>query len=186
LSVTVLIGDQSRVLAVAPAVLPVLLNLDNEAANSPVLAVISESGGFLQGDDVAVDGAVTGAARRSALNHGSSFFRAPQLAHGWEFRAAVEQMSCMGVPRPVPSRAPQRPFRPCGPRREIHTLLSRGGAVHQLQRAIHAGRVPNERGRRGDEMTAISGAHALLTNIACCRRWPAVRSIATSWSVGCQ
>jgi hypothetical protein len=37
--------------------------------------------------------------------------------------------------------------------------------VHQLQRAIHAGRVPHERGRRGDEMKAISGAHALLTNI---------------------
>ena len=50
-------------------------------------------------------------------------------------------------------------------RREIHTLLSRGESVHQLQRAIHAGRVPHERGRRGDEMTAISGAHALLTNI---------------------
>lgn len=50
-------------------------------------------------------------------------------------------------------------------RREIHTLLSQGESVHQLQRAIHAGRVPHERGRRGDEMTAISGAHALLTNI---------------------
>ena len=50
-------------------------------------------------------------------------------------------------------------------RREIHTLLSRGESVHQLQRAIHAGRVPHERGRRSDEMKAISGAHALLTNI---------------------
>jgi TnpA family transposase len=50
-------------------------------------------------------------------------------------------------------------------RREIHTLLSRGESVHQLQRAIHAGRVPHERGRRRDEMQAISGAHALLTNI---------------------
>ena len=50
-------------------------------------------------------------------------------------------------------------------RREIHTLLSRGESVHQLQRAIHAGKVPHERGRRGVEMKAISGAHALLTNI---------------------
>ncbi len=50
-------------------------------------------------------------------------------------------------------------------RREIHTLLSRGESVHQLQRAIHDGRVPHERGRRGDEMKAISGAHALLTSI---------------------
>ncbi|HDC7066959.1 TPA: transposase, partial [Staphylococcus aureus] len=50
-------------------------------------------------------------------------------------------------------------------RREIHTLLSRGESVHLLQRAIYSGRVPHERGRRGDEMKAISGSHALLTNI---------------------
>jgi TnpA family transposase len=50
-------------------------------------------------------------------------------------------------------------------RREIHTLLNRGESVHQLQRAIYSGRVAPERGRRGDEMAAISGAHALLTNI---------------------
>jgi TnpA family transposase len=50
-------------------------------------------------------------------------------------------------------------------RREIHTLLNRGEAVHQLQRAIYSGRVAPERGRRGDEMAAISGAHSLLTNI---------------------
>jgi len=50
-------------------------------------------------------------------------------------------------------------------RREIHTLLNRGEAVHQLQRAIHGGQVVPERGRRRQEMVAISGAHALLTNI---------------------
>ena len=50
-------------------------------------------------------------------------------------------------------------------RREIHTLLSRGESVHQLQRAILPGKVPAERGRRRDEMKAISGSHALLTNI---------------------
>lgn len=50
-------------------------------------------------------------------------------------------------------------------RREIHTLLNRGESVHQLQRAIHGGQVAPERGRRPQEMAAISGAHALLTNI---------------------
>ncbi|MEJ8852337.1 Tn3 family transposase [Variovorax rhizosphaerae] len=50
-------------------------------------------------------------------------------------------------------------------RREIHTLLNRGESVHQLQRAIHGGQVAQERGRRQQEMIAISGAHALLTNI---------------------
>jgi TnpA family transposase len=50
-------------------------------------------------------------------------------------------------------------------RREIHTLLNRGESVHQLQRAIYTGKVAPERGRRRDEMVAISGSHALLTNI---------------------
>ncbi len=50
-------------------------------------------------------------------------------------------------------------------RREIHTLLSRGESVHQLQRAVYSGKVSDDRGRRRDEMKAISGAHALLTNI---------------------
>lgn len=50
-------------------------------------------------------------------------------------------------------------------RREIHTLLNRGESVHQLQRAIFHGRLLPERGRRGDEMRAISGSHALLTNM---------------------
>ena len=50
-------------------------------------------------------------------------------------------------------------------RREIHTLLNRGESVHQLQRAIHGGQVAPERGRRQQEMAAISGAHALPTNI---------------------
>ena len=43
-------------------------------------------------------------------------------------------------------------------RRELHTLLNRGESVHQLQRAIYIGRVAQERGRRRDEMIAISGS----------------------------
>jgi Tn3 transposase DDE domain len=43
--------------------------------------------------------------------------------------------------------------------------LNRGESVHQLQRAIYGGAVAQERGRRRQEIVAISGAHALLTNI---------------------
>ncbi|MCA8199280.1 Tn3 family transposase [Burkholderia vietnamiensis] len=50
-------------------------------------------------------------------------------------------------------------------RRELHTLLNRGESVHQLQRAIYTGRVASERGRRRDEMVAISGSLTLLTNL---------------------
>lgn len=41
----------------------------------------------------------------------------------------------------------------------------RGESVTQLQRAVYAGKVAPEHGRRRDELGAISGAHALLTNI---------------------
>ena len=41
-------------------------------------------------------------------------------------------------------------------RREIHRVLNRGESVHTLQRAIHFGEVPQERGRRAEEMIAIS------------------------------
>ncbi|MBK3844194.1 Tn3 family transposase, partial [Paraburkholderia aspalathi] len=50
-------------------------------------------------------------------------------------------------------------------RRELHTLLNRGESVHQLQRAIYIGKVAPERGRRRDEMVAISGSLTLLTNL---------------------
>lgn len=50
-------------------------------------------------------------------------------------------------------------------RREMHTLLNRGESVHQLQRAIYFGRLAAERGRRRDEIRAVSGSHALLTNL---------------------
>jgi len=52
-----------------------------------------------------------------------------------------------------------------GFRREIHTLLNRGESVHQLQRAVYYGRIAAERGRRRDELRAISGSHVLLTNL---------------------
>jgi TnpA family transposase len=50
-------------------------------------------------------------------------------------------------------------------RREIHRVLNRGESVHTLQRAIHFGEIPQERGRRAEEMIAISGSLSLLTNL---------------------
>lgn len=50
-------------------------------------------------------------------------------------------------------------------RRELRTLLNRGESVHQLQRAIYSSKVQHDRGRRQDEMIAISGSLTLLTNL---------------------
>jgi TnpA family transposase len=50
-------------------------------------------------------------------------------------------------------------------RREIHRVRNRGESVHTLQRAIHSGEIPHDRGRRSEEMQAISGSLALLTNL---------------------
>jgi TnpA family transposase len=50
-------------------------------------------------------------------------------------------------------------------RREIHTILNRGESAHLLQRAIYTGKIAPDRGRRRDELAAISGVHTLLTNI---------------------
>ncbi|KVE10667.1 transposase [Burkholderia vietnamiensis] len=50
-------------------------------------------------------------------------------------------------------------------RRELQTLLNRGESVYQLQRTIFTGRLAAERGRRRDEMGAISGSLTLLTNL---------------------
>ncbi|MGF6292911.1 Tn3 family transposase [Paraburkholderia youngii] len=47
----------------------------------------------------------------------------------------------------------------------MHTLLNRSESVHQLQRAIHTGKIAPERGRRRDEIIAISGSLTLLTNL---------------------
>lgn len=50
-------------------------------------------------------------------------------------------------------------------RREVHRNLSQGESVHQLQRAILAGRIEAKHGRKVSELAAVSGALTLLTNI---------------------
>lgn len=66
-------------------------------------------------------------------------------------------------------------------RREIHTLLNRGESVHQLQRAIYYGRLAAERGRRRDEIRAISGSHALLTNIVIAWNTMKMQAVVDRW-----
>jgi TnpA family transposase len=66
-------------------------------------------------------------------------------------------------------------------RREIHALLNRGEAVHLLQRAVYSGRVGASQGRRHDEMRAISGSHALLTNIVIAWNTMKMQAVVDRW-----
>ncbi|NVO56936.1 Tn3 family transposase [Rhodobacteraceae bacterium B1Z28] len=50
-------------------------------------------------------------------------------------------------------------------RQEIQRLLSQIESMHVLQRAIHNGPISPRRGRTREQMTAISGALTLLTNV---------------------
>ena len=50
-------------------------------------------------------------------------------------------------------------------RSEILTLLNQGESVHTMERAIHNGNLGPKRGRTTEQLTAISGALSLLTNI---------------------
>jgi TnpA family transposase len=51
-------------------------------------------------------------------------------------------------------------------RRELLRILNYGESVHRLQRAIHFGGIAVARGRRHDELVAISGSLTLLSNLA--------------------
>lgn len=66
-------------------------------------------------------------------------------------------------------------------RREIHTILNRGESVHQLQRAVYFGKVSPERGRRKDEIIAISGAHTLLTNLVIAWNTHHMQAVVNKW-----
>lgn len=66
-------------------------------------------------------------------------------------------------------------------RRELQMSLNRGESVHQLQRAIYTGKVAPERGRRRDEMLAISGALTLLTNLVIARNTQRMQATVDDW-----
>jgi TnpA family transposase len=52
-----------------------------------------------------------------------------------------------------------------GFRRELQRVLNQGESMHELQRAIHNGPIRARHGRSREELTAISGALTLLTNV---------------------
>lgn len=66
-------------------------------------------------------------------------------------------------------------------RREIHTILNRGESVHQLQRFVYFGQMAPERGRRRDEMIAISGSHTLLTNLVIAWNTHHMQGVVDQW-----
>ena len=51
----------------------------------------------------------------------------------------------------------------------LYHVLERGESVHALQRQISTGALPAKRGRRNEELIAISGALTLVTN--CVMAW---------------
>lgn len=50
-------------------------------------------------------------------------------------------------------------------RRRLLRVLNYGESVHALQRTIYFGSIPAARGRHREELVAISGSLALLTNL---------------------
>lgn len=73
-----------------------------------------------------------------------------------------------------------------GFRRELRTLLNRGESVHQLQRAIYHGRLGHQRGRRREELVAVSGAHALLTNAVIAWNTMKMQEVVDRWKAARQ
>jgi TnpA family transposase len=68
-----------------------------------------------------------------------------------------------------------------GFRREILRVLNRGESVHTLQRVIHAGSIAASRGRRHEELVAISGALSLLANIVMAWMTQRIQQVLDTW-----
>jgi TnpA family transposase len=62
-------------------------------------------------------------------------------------------------------------------RREVHKLLSQGEIIHFLQRALMAGNIQAKHGRTLREISAVSGALSLLTNIIMAWNTDAMQSV---------
>lgn len=63
----------------------------------------------------------------------------------------------------------------------ILKLLNYGESVHTLQRAIYAGPVTSKRGRRKEEMVAISGSLTLLANIIMAWNTQRMQQVVDQW-----
>ena len=68
-----------------------------------------------------------------------------------------------------------------GFRREILRILNRGESVHTLQRIIHYGSIAAARGRRHEELLAISGSLTLLTNMVMAWTTQRMQQVLDTW-----
>ena len=68
-------------------------------------------------------------------------------------------------------------------RREIHRELALGESYHILQRALYRGGITAVRGRRDEELNAISGALTLLTNIVLAWNTSQMDAINRRWRI---
>lgn len=66
-------------------------------------------------------------------------------------------------------------------RRELHRILNRGESLHALERAIYTGRMSPARGRRSDELVAVSGALTLLTNLTLAWTTSRLQAVVDQW-----
>jgi hypothetical protein len=66
-------------------------------------------------------------------------------------------------------------------RREVLHILNRGESVHTLQRVIHFGSIAASRGRRREELVAISGSLSLLANIVMAWMTQRIQQVLDTW-----
>jgi TnpA family transposase len=66
-------------------------------------------------------------------------------------------------------------------RRELLRILDRGESTHRLLRAIYAGNIPAHRGRRPEELIAISGSLTLLNNITIAWMTLHIQEVTNRW-----
>jgi len=66
-------------------------------------------------------------------------------------------------------------------RREVLRILNRGESVHTLQRVIHSGSIAASRGRRHEELVAISGSLSLLANIVMAWMTQRIQQVLDTW-----
>ena len=66
-------------------------------------------------------------------------------------------------------------------RREVLRLLNHGESVHTLQRVIHFGTIAAARGRRREELVAISGSLTLLANVVMAWMTQSMQRVLNTW-----
>ena len=68
-----------------------------------------------------------------------------------------------------------------GFRREVLRILNHGESTHTLQRVIHFGSIAAARGRRREELVAISGSLTLLANVVMAWMTQQIQQVLDTW-----